>query len=170
MFKMRARTIVGKPIADDGWFEVSDKDWLLQLKPIAFWESISLAGEQSLAIFVVGFLAFYVVALPACRVLMVWVYDLTASLLVDGRVSLRQNADPRTSVYSGALDRERRPGRGALGYRCSDRSSQLRAARTGSSRNVIRRTYSARIATSSRSEKIQCAEQPVAADGTARNH
>jgi hypothetical protein len=31
---------------------------------------------------VAGFLAFYVVALPAYRVLMVWVYDRTASLLV----------------------------------------------------------------------------------------
>ena len=49
---------------------------------IAFWASSVLAGEQSLAIFVAGFLAFYVVALPAYRVLMVWVYDRTASLLV----------------------------------------------------------------------------------------
>jgi membrane protease YdiL (CAAX protease family) len=49
---------------------------------IAFWASSALAGEQSLAIFVAGFLAFYVVALPAYRVLMVWVYDRTASLLV----------------------------------------------------------------------------------------
>ena len=49
---------------------------------IAFWASIALAGEQSLAIFVAGFLAFYLVALPAYRVLMVWVYDQTASLLV----------------------------------------------------------------------------------------
>jgi hypothetical protein len=49
---------------------------------IAFWASRALAGEQSLAIFVAGFLAFYVVALPAYRVLMVWVYDRTASLLV----------------------------------------------------------------------------------------
>jgi membrane protease YdiL (CAAX protease family) len=49
---------------------------------IAFWASSALAGEQSLATFVAGFLAFYVVALPAYRVLMVWVYDRTASLLV----------------------------------------------------------------------------------------
>jgi uncharacterized protein len=49
---------------------------------IAFWASRALAGEQSLAIFVAGFLAFYAVALPAYRVLMVWVYDRTASLLV----------------------------------------------------------------------------------------
>jgi hypothetical protein len=49
---------------------------------IAFWASSALAGGQSLAIFVAGFLAFYVVALPAYRVLMVWVYDRTASLLV----------------------------------------------------------------------------------------
>jgi membrane protease YdiL (CAAX protease family) len=50
--------------------------------PIAFWASRSLAGELSLSRFVAGFLAFYVVALPAYRVLMVWVYDRTASLLV----------------------------------------------------------------------------------------
>jgi len=50
--------------------------------PIAFWASIALAGEQPLAIFVAGFLAFYAIALPAYRVLMVWVYDRTASLFV----------------------------------------------------------------------------------------
>jgi membrane protease YdiL (CAAX protease family) len=49
---------------------------------IAFWASSALAGEQSLATFVAGFLAFYVAALPAYRVLMVWVYDRTANLLV----------------------------------------------------------------------------------------
>jgi len=49
---------------------------------IAFWASRALAGELSLSIFVAGFLAFYVVALPAYRVLMVWVYDRTSSLLV----------------------------------------------------------------------------------------
>ena len=49
---------------------------------IAFWSSGSLAGEASLAIFVAGFLVFYLGALPAYRVLMVWVYDRTGSLLV----------------------------------------------------------------------------------------
>jgi membrane protease YdiL (CAAX protease family) len=49
---------------------------------IAFWASRGLAGESSLATFVAGFLVFYVVALPAYRVLMVWVYDGSASLLV----------------------------------------------------------------------------------------
>lgn len=49
---------------------------------IAFWASRGLAGETSLANFIAGFMAFYVVALPAYRVLMVWVYDHTASLLV----------------------------------------------------------------------------------------
>ena len=49
---------------------------------IAFWASRALAGELSLTIFVAGFLAFYMVALPAYRVLMVWVYDRTSSLLV----------------------------------------------------------------------------------------
>lgn len=49
---------------------------------IAFWSSGSLAGEESVAIFVAGFLAFYLGALPAYRILMVWVYDRTESLLV----------------------------------------------------------------------------------------
>ena len=49
---------------------------------IAFWASSALAGQQSVTTFVAGFLAFYVVALPAYRVLMVWLYDRTASLLV----------------------------------------------------------------------------------------
>jgi membrane protease YdiL (CAAX protease family) len=49
---------------------------------IAFWASSSLSEEQSLVIFVAGFLVFYVGALPAYRVLMVWVYDHTESLLV----------------------------------------------------------------------------------------
>ncbi|MEZ4867051.1 MAG: CPBP family intramembrane glutamic endopeptidase [Caldilineaceae bacterium] len=49
---------------------------------IAFWSSGSLAGGESLAIFVAGFLAFYLGALPAYRVLMVWVYDRTESLPV----------------------------------------------------------------------------------------
>ncbi len=40
---------------------------------IAFWASSSFAA---------GFLVFYVVALPAYRVLLVWVYDRTGSLLV----------------------------------------------------------------------------------------
>jgi membrane protease YdiL (CAAX protease family) len=49
---------------------------------IAFWASGSLAAGSSLTAFVAGFLVFYVAALPAYRVLMVWVYDRTASLLV----------------------------------------------------------------------------------------
>lgn len=49
---------------------------------IAFWSSGGLAGETPLAIFVAGFLAFYLGALPAYRVLMVWVYDRTRSLPV----------------------------------------------------------------------------------------
>ncbi len=48
---------------------------------IAFWSSGGLA-EESLAIFVAGFLAFYLGALPAYRVLLVWVYDRTQSLPV----------------------------------------------------------------------------------------
>jgi len=49
---------------------------------IAFWASGSLSGEHPLAIFVAGFLVFYVGTLPAFRILMVWVYDRTESLLV----------------------------------------------------------------------------------------
>ena len=49
---------------------------------IAFWSIRGLAGEASSAAFVGGFLAFYFVALPAYRVLMVWLYDNTASLLL----------------------------------------------------------------------------------------
>lgn len=49
---------------------------------IAFWSSGSLAGDDSLTIFVAGFLAFYLGALPAYRVLLVWVYDHTQSLPV----------------------------------------------------------------------------------------
>jgi hypothetical protein len=49
---------------------------------IAFWASRGLAGEGSLADFIAGFLAFYVIALPAFRVLMVLVYDRTESLII----------------------------------------------------------------------------------------
>lgn len=49
---------------------------------IAFWSSGGVAGETPLAIFVAGFLIFYLGALPAYRVLMVWVYDRTQSLPV----------------------------------------------------------------------------------------
>jgi membrane protease YdiL (CAAX protease family) len=48
---------------------------------IAFWSSGTMAGE-ALAMFVAGFLIFYIGALPAYRVLMVWVYDRTESLLL----------------------------------------------------------------------------------------
>jgi uncharacterized protein len=49
---------------------------------IAAWASRALAGESPLAGFVGGFLAFYLIALPAYRVLMVRVHDRTGSLLV----------------------------------------------------------------------------------------
>jgi membrane protease YdiL (CAAX protease family) len=49
---------------------------------VAFWGSSSMSGEHSMTIFIAGFLIFYAVALPAYRVLMVWVYDRTESLLV----------------------------------------------------------------------------------------
>jgi uncharacterized protein len=49
---------------------------------IAFWASRGLAGEASLGGFIAGFAAFYFVALPAYRVLLVWLYDHTASLLL----------------------------------------------------------------------------------------
>ncbi len=48
----------------------------------AVWATPGLAGEASLTDFVAGFLAFYFVALPAYRVLMVWLYDQTSSLLL----------------------------------------------------------------------------------------
>jgi hypothetical protein len=49
---------------------------------IAFWASRGLAGETPLGEFIAGFVAFYLVALPAYRVLLVWCYDRTASLLL----------------------------------------------------------------------------------------
>jgi len=49
---------------------------------IAFWSSNALAGSLSLTTFVAGFLAFYLVALPAYRILLVWVHDRTNSLVV----------------------------------------------------------------------------------------
>jgi uncharacterized protein len=49
---------------------------------IAVWATPGLAGDASLAGFAAGFVAFYFVALPAYRVLMVWLYDHTASLLL----------------------------------------------------------------------------------------
>jgi membrane protease YdiL (CAAX protease family) len=48
---------------------------------VAFWASGTSTGEFSLSLFLPQFL-FYVCVLPAYRVLMVWVYDRTASLLV----------------------------------------------------------------------------------------
>jgi membrane protease YdiL (CAAX protease family) len=49
---------------------------------IAYWASRGLAGGAPLGSFIAGFLAFYFVALPAYRVLMVWLYDSTRSLLL----------------------------------------------------------------------------------------
>jgi uncharacterized protein len=49
---------------------------------IAVWASRGLAVDASLAEFTAGFVAFYFVALPAYRVLMVWLHDRTASLLL----------------------------------------------------------------------------------------
>jgi len=48
---------------------------------IAFWASGSMSGGQSIAVFVTGFIVFYLAALPAYRILMVKVYDRTRSLL-----------------------------------------------------------------------------------------
>jgi thiol:disulfide interchange protein len=47
---------------------------------IAFWASNYLRGGDSWAMFVAGFLAFYMLALPAYRVLLVSVYERTGSL------------------------------------------------------------------------------------------
>lgn len=49
---------------------------------IAFWASNYLAGSDSWVMFVAGFIAFYLLALPAYRVLMVLVYERTGSLPV----------------------------------------------------------------------------------------
>ena len=49
---------------------------------IAFWSVNYLGGTDSWILFVAGFLAFYLLALPAYRVLLVWVYDRTGSLPV----------------------------------------------------------------------------------------
>lgn len=49
---------------------------------IAFWASNDMGGVGSWAMFVAGFLAFYALALPAYRVLLVFVYDRTKSLPV----------------------------------------------------------------------------------------
>lgn len=49
---------------------------------IAFWASRGLAGDASLSSFIAGFVAFYLIALPAFRVLLVWIHDQTASLML----------------------------------------------------------------------------------------
>ncbi len=49
---------------------------------IAFWASNYLAAADSRTMFVAGFVAFYLLALPAYRVLLVLVYDRTGSLPV----------------------------------------------------------------------------------------
>jgi membrane protease YdiL (CAAX protease family) len=49
---------------------------------IAFWASNYLDSANSWIMFVAGFLAFYLLALPAYRVLLVWVFDRTRNLPV----------------------------------------------------------------------------------------
>jgi hypothetical protein len=49
---------------------------------IAFWASNYMRGSDSWTMFVAGFLAFYLLALPAFRILLVYVYDRTNSLLI----------------------------------------------------------------------------------------
>jgi uncharacterized protein len=49
---------------------------------IAFWASRGMAGEAALEGFIAGFVAFYFLALPAYRLLLVWVHDHTGSLLL----------------------------------------------------------------------------------------
>ena len=49
---------------------------------IAFWASRSMAGASSSPVFVGGFVVSYLAALPAYRILLVWVYDRTGSLLL----------------------------------------------------------------------------------------
>jgi uncharacterized protein len=49
---------------------------------LVFWGAGQASGDHALVVFILGILAFYLGALPAYRVLMVWVYDRTGSLLV----------------------------------------------------------------------------------------
>lgn len=56
--------------------------WGLWHFMIAFWASNYLAGSGSWMMFVGGFIAFYLLALPAYRVLLVLVYERTGSLPV----------------------------------------------------------------------------------------
>lgn len=56
--------------------------WGVWHLPIAVWASRAMAGDASMAEFVAGFLAFYFVALPAYRILLVRLHDHTASLLL----------------------------------------------------------------------------------------
>jgi membrane protease YdiL (CAAX protease family) len=54
--------------------------WGLWHFMIAFWASNYLAPPDSWTMFVASFVAFYLIALPAYRILLVLVYDLTGSL------------------------------------------------------------------------------------------
>jgi hypothetical protein len=73
---------------------------------IAVWASRGLDGEASLTEFIAGFLAFYFVALPAYRVLMVWVYDRTQSLLVaTSQPRLLVKCSNREATNPGMLSR-----------------------------------------------------------------
>jgi len=56
--------------------------WGLWHFMIAFWASNYMAGVESWTMFVAGFITFYLLALPAYRVLLVLVYDQTGSLPV----------------------------------------------------------------------------------------
>lgn len=49
---------------------------------IAFWASDYFSGTNSYTMFVAGFIAFYFLALPAFRVLLVMVYDRTKNLII----------------------------------------------------------------------------------------
>ena len=55
--------------------------WAVWHVPVTFWASVSPSGAVSLPLFLPP-LFFYVGVLPVFRVLMVWVYDRTGSLLV----------------------------------------------------------------------------------------
>jgi membrane protease YdiL (CAAX protease family) len=55
--------------------------WAAWHVPVTFWSTVSPSGAISLPLFLPP-LSFYVAVLPAYRMLMVWVYDRTGSLLV----------------------------------------------------------------------------------------
>ena len=96
---------------------------------IMFWEPGSFSGAFPLALLLVKLFSW----LPAYRVLMVWVYDRTGSLLAgdaDARESHRHAVDPHASagIRDVPLDLNPGMGRRVVDRGCSDRRGQRWAA------------------------------------------